>query len=35
MNGNECGRETKVMRVSEQPSPVWIMIAKKEVENVE
>jgi hypothetical protein len=34
-NGNECGKKTKVMRISRQPSPVKITIDQKQLENVE
>ena len=34
-NGNECGKKTKVMRISRQPFPVKIMIDQKQIENVE
>ena len=34
-NGNECGKKTKVMRISRQPLPVKIMIDQKQLENVE
>jgi hypothetical protein len=33
-NGNECGKKTKVMRISRQPCPLQIMMDQKELENV-
>jgi hypothetical protein len=33
-NVNECG-ENKIMRISRQPFPVKLMIAQKQLENVE
>jgi len=32
-NENECGK-SKVMRISEQPSPMQIMVDQKQLENV-
>ena len=34
-NGKEFGKKTKVMRISRQPSPIRIMVDKKQLENVE
>jgi hypothetical protein len=34
-NGNECGKKTKVMRISRQPYPMNIMIDQTQLENVE
>jgi len=34
-NGNECGKKTKVMRISRQPLPVKIIVDQKQLENVE
>jgi len=33
-NGNECGKKSKVTRISKLPSPVQIMIGQKQLENV-
>jgi len=33
--GNECGKKTKVMRISKQPFPVKITIDQKQLVNVE
>jgi hypothetical protein len=34
-NGNECGKKTKVMRISRLPLPVKIMIGQEQLDNVE
>ena len=34
-NGNECGKKTKVMRITREPSPLQVMIDQKRLENVE
>jgi hypothetical protein len=34
-NGSECGKKTKVMRISRQPSPIQTMIDQNQPENME
>jgi len=34
-NGNECGKKTKVIRISRQPFPVKILVDQTQLENVE